>query len=649
MDPNTIPVSRVSSKQDQSTVNLHQNWDKSISYRALFEQTGECIFIISLDFRYITANEQALSLLGYKQDELVNKPVDEVLSQDASLSSARIANQNSQLQERVLKCKDGTKIPVEISTSIVYNDSGEPAYIQSIARDISVRKEQEQTLKRNAQILSIISEGTARLLQASDIDTKIPSLLEAVGQAMNIACCAIFSIEAYSETSTAQVRYKWNSTSYPEVDISSIIGTNIPQLLKSKVHFYSAEVEGLSHIDSELSCVSIPIDGIIGAKGFLGLFDYAEKLHWSQPEMDALQTAANLISAALQRKRYEETIRLSEVRNRILVDALPDLIIRVDTHGNILDYSTNPNHPLYIHRDLAYGRKLDKTFPEEIASRIIGEENRDNFVLPQKLDEFQLPNANGTYEARLYPIYANEALIVIRDVTEQVRLNEMKSDFINRASHELRTPLTAAMLMVDLIQEGGTPQEMDECWKTLKGELHRQKELIDRLLMAGRLESGMLKIEGKIIDLLPVLREAMQSVQPIIAKRRITLKMTNDHTPYKVWGDTSGLQQVFINLINNAAKFSPEGSKVDVKISQTETHVKIAIIDKGVGIPQDALPHLFKRFYRAKNVTIAEIPGSGIGLYIVNSIVTELGGEILVESIANKGTTFTVCLRRAEG
>jgi signal transduction histidine kinase len=138
-------------------------------------------------------------------------------------------------------------------------------------------------------------------------------------------------------------------------------------------------------------------------------------------------------------------------------------------------------------------------------------------------------------------------------------------------------------------------------------------------------------------------------VQPIIAKRRISLKMTDDQPAYKVWGDTSGLQQVFINLINNAAKFSPEGSKVDVKISQTETHVKIAIIDKGVGIPQEALPHLFKRFYRAKNVTVAEIPGSGIGLYIVNSIVTELGGEILVESIANKGTTFTVCLQRAEG
>jgi PAS domain S-box-containing protein len=647
MEQKTIPIRRASIGQEESAVNLHRNWDKSISYRALFEQTGECIFIISLDLRCITANQQALSLLGYKEEELVNKPVDEVLSQDASLSNTIFANQNAQLQERVLKCKDGTRIPVEISTSIVYNDSSEPAYIQSIARDISVRKVQEQTMKRNAQILSIISEGTARLLQSSDIDTKIPSLLEAIGQAMNIACCAIFTIETFSESSTAQARYKWSSTTDPDVDILTIIRPNIPQLLNLKGRVYSVkEAEGLSHLDSKLSFVAISIDGTIGAKEFLGLFDTPENLHWSQSEMDALQTAANLISAALQRKRYEETIRLSEVRNRILVDALPDLIIRVDTNGNILDYSTNPNHPLYIHRDLAYGRKLDKTFPEEIASRIIGEENRNSFISPQKLDEFHLPYANGTYEARLYPIYADEAVIVIRDVTDQVKLNEMKSDFINRASHELRTPLTAAMLMVDLIQEGGTPEEMDECWKTLKGELHRQKELIDRLLMAGRLESGMMKIEGKIIDLLPVLRESMQSVQPIIAKRRITLKMSDDRTPYRIWGDTGGLQQVFINLINNAAKFSPEGSQVDIKIAQSETHVSIAIVDKGVGIPEESIPHLFKRFYRAKNVTIAEIPGSGIGLYIVNSIVSELGGEILVDSVANQGTTFTVCLRR---
>jgi PAS domain S-box-containing protein len=647
MDQKTIPIQRISIELKESEVEPHRDWDKSISYRALFEQTGECIFIISLDFRYITANQQALNLLGY-EEELIDKPVDEVLSQDTALNNEIFSDVNSHIQERVLKCKDGSRIPVEISTSIVYDANGEPAYIQSIARDISARKKQEQTLKRNAQILSIISEGTARLLKSSEIDTKIPSLLEALGQAMSVACCAIFSLDTFSGEHNVRVNYLWNSTAYPDLDISTIVNPSLHQLLDSKEQVYFSERwESVNSPEPALSFVSIPINGTIGGKSYLGFFDHAGTLAWSQVEIAALQTAANLISAALQRKRYEETIRLSEVRNRILIESLPDLIIRVDTQGNILDYSASPNHPLYIHRDLAYGRKLDKTFPEEIASRIIGTENRETFFTPQVVEEFRLPYANGTYEAKLYPIYADEALIVIRDVTEQVKLNEMKSDFINRASHELRTPLTAAMLMVELIQEGGTPEEMEDCWRTLKGELHRQKELIDRLLMAGRLESGMLKIEGKAIDLLPILRESMQSVQPIIAKRHISLKLSNDHQSYLVWGDTSALQQVFINLINNAAKFSPEKSTVEIEITQSETHTNIAIIDKGVGIPQESIPHLFKRFYRAKNVTAAEIPGSGIGLYIVHSIISELGGEILVKSVPNQGTTFTVCLKRA--
>ena len=648
MDDRTIPIMQVPSRQEKPVFELNQYWDNNLPYRALFEQTGECIFIISLDFHYITANQQALNLLGYEEQELANKPVEEVVSQDPTLNNEMSDNQHSHLQERILNCKDGSTVPVEIGTTIVYDDNNEPAYIQSIARDISIRKNAERALRRNALILSIISEATARLLQSSDIDTRIPSLLESLGRAMNVSYCAIFTIDAFSETPDAKIRYSWGSATFSDVDVSTIIRPCIPQLLEAGSQIYSAaQVKDQSQATSNLSFVSIPIEGAFSSKGYLGFIDDAGILHWSQSEMDALQTAANLISAALQRKHYEETIRLSEVRNRIIVDALPDLIIRVDTNGKILDYSANPDHPLYIHRDLAHGRELNKTFPEEIASRIIGEENQEAFVSPQKVDEFHLPYAHGTYEASLYPICSDEALILIRDVSEQVKLNEMKSDFINRASHELRTPLTSALLMVELIQEGGTPEEIGECWKTLRRELHRQKALIDSLLMAGRLESGMMNLDVKAIDLLPVLREAMQSVQPIVAKRHISLVLNNEKQANQIWGDKGGLQQVFINLINNAAKFSPEGSKVDINISQTETHVNVAIVDKGVGIPQESIPHLFERFYRAKNVTVAEIPGSGIGLYIVNSIVKELGGEITVES-TNKGTTFTVCLKRAE-
>ena len=150
------------------------------------------------------------------------------------------------------------------------------------------------------------------------------------------------------------------------------------------------------------------------------------------------------------------------------------------------------------------------------------------------------------------------------------------------------------------------------------------------------------------MDIIPVLEESVMAVKPISTKGKVSLNLTAQHGPIKVIGDKSGLQQVFINLINNAVKFSRQGGAVNIIVSETESQVLIGISDSGVGIPQQAIPHLFERFYRAKNVTIAEIPGSGIGLYIVKSIVETLGGTIHVESIMDQGTTFTVSLKRFE-
>jgi signal transduction histidine kinase len=541
-------------------------------------------------------------------------------------------------------------LPVEISASVVYDEENRPAYIQSIARDVSDRRDFEETLRRYTRILSVISDATARLLRSSNIETKIPEILESLGFATDVSSCAILEIDTFSSSPAINIRYRWRKQSDSAFDVSSVISQHIPMILSAsgEYSYNAAANDKRASTFSGLSFVIMPIHGTLGSWGFLGLFDEEKEISWSPSERNAVQTAANLIGSALQRGSYEETIRLNEARNRAILSALPDLLIRIDINWTILDYSANPDHPLYIHRDVISGKKLSETWPADIVEKIRGERNQDAFTSPNVLEGFRLPFINKVYESRLYPISSSEALVVIRDITDQAQLNEMKSDFINRASHELRTPLTAAMLMTELIHDGGTQEELEEYWRTLRSELNRQKILIDRLLIAGRLESGMMTLEHDPIDLIPVLEDSIMAVKAIANKRRVALDLNTQRRPVFILGDKSGLQQVFINLINNAAKFSPEGSSVTINVTESEDEVRVSISDQGLGIPPEALQHLFERFYRAKNVTIAEIPGSGIGLYIVKSIVEELGGQIDVESELNQGTTFNVTLRRSE-
>jgi PAS domain S-box-containing protein len=644
MDEKTIPIRNL--PLHLTTLVKKQNklaWGEDVHYRALFDQTGESVFIIDMDLHYITANQQALDLLGYKKEELTGLSVSAVMLLGGEVDNGSVLHNDFNMAERVLKRKDGSTLPVEISASIIYNEKNEAAYIQSIARDISERKRSELALKKYSRILSAINNATARLLRSSNIETMIPDVLASLGEAIDVSCCAIFEINTFSSQPAVNIQYQWTENNSSPIEIQKTISPFIPSIL----NILGSQFFNTDDPPHGAPFIVIPIHGTLDFRGFLGLFDTTKILSWSSSERDAAEMAAGLIGSALQRTSYEETIRLNENRNRIILSALPDLLIRLDANGVILDYTTNPDHPLYLHRDMISGKKLSEIWPEETVRMIMGELENNGFT-SSLVHRFTLPFSASDYESRLLPISMTEALIVIRDVTDQARLDRMKSDFINRASHELRTPLTTAILMTELIRDGGDPDDLNQYWRTLTSELNRQKILIDRLLIAGRLESGMMELENAPLNLTPVLEESTLAVKPIADKRNISIELLVPQKALLVIGDKSGLQQVFINLINNAIKFSPKGSAVNINVKRTNNHTHISIADCGLGIPPESIPHLFQRFYRAKNVTIAEIPGSGIGLYIVKSIIEALGGNISVESLQNKGTTFMVTLRNAE-
>jgi PAS domain S-box-containing protein len=648
MDEKTIPLGKLP-VDIKVQVSGKNKLGADLDYRALFEQTGECVFIIGLDFKFITANQQALKLLGYEEYQLMGLPVEEIMLLADSHEQEILLEKRLNLSEYTLKKKDGSMLPVELSISVVHNASELPAYIQMLARDISERKQSEISLKRHMRALSVIGEVTASLFRSSNIETKIPEVLESLGYAVDVFCCALLDINE----SSIKIQADWVSFDSTGFDITSTLAPFLDSIRENPSLVFSMTDVKLDAEREELPPVSIlviPIQGMLGSWGFLALFDKQNQLSWLNTEFDIVQTAANLIGAALERVHYEKTIRLSEMRNRVIVDALPDLLLRTDLSGQILDYSAHPSHPLYMPHESVIGMKLSELWPADVVNMILETETQGAFVASHWVYGFSLPYHDQVFEARLHPISAEEALIIVRDITEQARLDQMKSDFINRASHELRTPLTSAILMTELLQLGGTQEEMTEYLGTLMRELTRQKNLINQLLLAGRLESGKMKLESAPMDLIPVLKESAQAIKAMAGTRNISIKLETERASLNVLGDESGLSQVFINLINNAVKFSPEGKTVEVVATKevAEREARISVIDHGLGIPSDARPHLFERFYRARNVTVAEIPGSGVGLYIVKSIVDELGGRIEVKSELNQGTTFTVYLRLSD-
>lgn len=619
------------------------SWNGELDYRALFEQTGDCVFIIGLDFKILAVNPQANQMLGYSNGELPGSSAEMFLNLDHSTRRETIFEKRVNVFEHNLRKKDGSFLQAELTSSLVQNGEGKPAYIQLIARDIGDRKKNERLLKRNVRAQSIIGEVTAVLFRSSNIEGSLPEVLESLGYAVGVFSCVIFEVR----NSSLRIRHKWVDPTVPEFDAEAVIEPFLDSLSNFPDRVFSVpDIPEKVSNTPKVSMLAVPIQGALGSWGFLGLFDKDDRLSWLPTSFDIVQTTANLLGAAIERMHYEETLRLSERRNRIIVDALPDLLLRVDRSGRIFDYNAAPSHPLYLEPATAIGRNLHELWNDEIAGKLLPRiPDETLFSLPRTVENFKLPNKMGTFEARLFPLSKLEALVIVRDITEQARLNQMKSDFINWASHELRTPLTSAILMAELLRQDCTPEEEDEYLATLSSELNRQKNLINELLMAGRLENGALHVEISTLDLNPILRDAILAVKPIARKRNINIHATLAANPCNVVGNVSALQQVFINLLSNAVKFSSDKSEVALRVERQETETHVAIVDSGLGIPSDAMPYLFERFYRARNVNAAEIPGSGIGLFIVKSILKELNGSISVDSKLNEGTTFTVVLK----
>jgi PAS domain S-box-containing protein len=235
-----------------------------------------------------------------------------------------------------------------------------------------------------------------------------------------------------------------------------------------------------------------------------------------------------------------------------------------------------------------------------------------------------------------------------REAREAIRVRDQ---FLSIASHELKTPLTSLMGYAELIQrraerEGSLSERDRRAVAVIVDQSERLNRLIGSLLDLSRIETGQLSIERLPIDLDTMARRLVEEVQPSLDHH--LLRFSGAPEPQIVEGDELRLEQVVQNLIQNAVKYSPEGGTIDLQVQRCGDAACVSVTDQGIGIPPEALPRLFQRFYRAPNVNPQHISGLGVGLYVVKEIVTLHGGTIGVASREGAGSTFTIRLPLAK-
>lgn len=234
-------------------------------------------------------------------------------------------------------------------------------------------------------------------------------------------------------------------------------------------------------------------------------------------------------------------------------------------------------------------------------------------------------------------------VIVHRDITKEYEVDAMKSELVSTVSHELRTPLASVLGFAELMLHKELPAERQKKYLTaIYQEAYRLTALVNDFLDVQKMEAGKQEYHKLKEDILPLLRDIIETYE--INHTSHVFRLSAETANTVVFGDGDKLAQVFNNLLSNAVKYSPEGGSVDVRIFEENRYLNVAISDEGLGIPADAIEHIFEKFYRVNNSDRRKIGGTGLGLAIVKEIIKAHAGAIFVESALNERSIFTVQL-----
>lgn len=271
-------------------------------------------------------------------------------------------------------------------------------------------------------------------------------------------------------------------------------------------------------------------------------------------------------------------------------------------------------------------------------------------IMENKPLEFNITIDKRVIKSVISPMFSKSQdyvgyIIVLIDVTKEVEIDKMKSNFISNVSHELRTPVTVLRTYIDTLYNHS--DDFDEAtnkefFGVINKEAARLQKMVNDILDFSRLESGNVNVEKENCNIVPVIEQTLQSMQVLAEEKNVTFSLIKEPDLPEVPMNVSGIERVLNNLISNAIKYSPENGRIKVRaeLARDPDFIEVSVEDQGIGIPEEHQKKIFERFYRVENDTHT-VKGTGLGLHLVKiTIEKHHKGQVFVKSKPNEGSTF---------
>jgi two-component system phosphate regulon sensor histidine kinase PhoR len=362
------------------------------------------------------------------------------------------------------------------------------------------------------------------------------------------------------------------------------------------------------------------------------------------------------ISTAINDLAEQLRLRLADVtsekeRLQAVLNGMVEGVLVTDASGNIV-LANDRLREFYGVWGPMVGRSVIEAIRDAELDALMAEaENMDEPVSRQISVDRAGPRALRVHAVR-FPSGSGPRMgtvAVLHDVSDLMRLEQIRRDFVANASHELRTPLAAVRGFAETLLDSDQLSDADRrsYVEIIDRHARRLGNLVGDLLELSKIEGGETALEPVAVDVERLVEGLVRDWRDRFAKQEVDVSVGGEAS-VRAWADPQAVEQILTNLLDNALKYTEPGGKIRVEIESDEASVRVRVADSGIGIPARDLSRIFERFYRVDKARSRSLGGTGLGLSIVRHIVEAMGGEISVESEVGSGSTFTFTLPLAE-